>query len=210
MNYLLPCPACGTKSTVSSALAGQSIQCSCGRTIEVPTLRDLRQLESEGEPERPQTTWSRRKGLVFLGCVMMAVSAGFAGWFASKLPRGLDPAAVRAEVDALDPAASFILYEGQRPPMPVEQGPGKLIRDPVVHLLKGTFENPHPRFRLLAFNEAIRADADAAKRKTVVFWFPMLGGVGLIGMLVALSALLVRDDSARPLQKGRIREPSRP
>jgi hypothetical protein len=208
MNYLVPCPACGTKSSISSAQAGQTVRCTCGRTIEVPTLRDLRNLEPVGEPQRQQSTWNRRKGLVFLGCVMIAVAAGVAGWFAMKLPRSLDPAEARAEVDALDPAESVLLYEALQPPMPVEQGPGKVIRAPVEPLLKSTIESPHPGPRLLAYRSAFRIGSDAEKRKAVGFWFPLLGGVALVGLLIALSALLVRDDSARPSQKRRSREPS--
>lgn len=209
MNYLLPCPACGTKSTVSTAQAGQTVQCSCGRTVEVPPLRDLRQLESVGESERSQPSWNRRKGLIFLGCLMMGVAAGLAAWFTFAMPHAVDPVALRAEVDSLDPAESFILKEAQRPPIPVEGGAGKVIRDPVAHLLKATIENQHPRFRWLAVNEAMRADANVTKRKAASFWFPLLGGVGLVGLLIMLSALLIRDDSARATPKQRARTPSR-
>src|SRR5678815_2344165 len=43
-HYLLPC-ACGQQISVSAAQAGESLRCSCGAMVEVPTMRGLRELE---------------------------------------------------------------------------------------------------------------------------------------------------------------------
>ena len=43
-HYFLPC-SCGQKVRVEPAQAGGQVTCSCGKTVLVPTLRGLKQLE---------------------------------------------------------------------------------------------------------------------------------------------------------------------
>ena len=43
--FLLPC-SCGQKVRVGNAQAGAGVRCVCGKSLTVPTLRGLRELES--------------------------------------------------------------------------------------------------------------------------------------------------------------------
>jgi hypothetical protein len=201
MNYLLPCPACSQKLTVSAARAGQSVLCSCGQSLEVPPLRDLRQLELATDGDQPQSTWNRRKGLVFLGCTIMVICACISGWFMTKLPRNIDPGAVRKEIDAVnDPAIMLIRFQAGRQPAAKDVDAGKLIQAPLAEVYHGTFN--HPGHRAIAPVELTTALILVEQRKTVTYWFPLVGGIAGIGLLIALSALLVQGDSPRPTQKG--------
>jgi hypothetical protein len=200
MKYLLPCPACGQKLAVSSAQSGQSVLCSCGRSQDVPTLRDLRQLEQATDGDAPQSSWNRRKGLVFLGCTIMAICALVAGWFVTKLPRSFDPSAIRKEIDSVpEPAIMFIRMEAGRQPAGKENDVGKLIQGPLAGLYNETFK--HPSHRAIAPVELTTALILVEQRKMVSYWFPLVGGIAGVGLLIALSALLVPGDSPQPTQK---------
>jgi hypothetical protein len=199
MNYLLPCPACGQKSTVSSAQAGQSLRCACGQSLEVPAMRDMRQLEPVGESAIPQSTWNRRKGMVFLGCTLIATAAIGGGYLAWRMPRDVDPVAVRAEVDTLDPAGTFVCYQALRRSLPVESPIGGVILGPVKPLLHNYFENPYNQF--LAFRQLGNVAMNAQEREALSHWMPLVGAVAAVGLLITLSALIVRGESSRPAPK---------
>lgn len=80
--YYLPCPRCGVESKVGARSAGERLRCSCGAALDVPTLRDLRQLRPADDPATAAAAgWDRRKSLMFLGAVVTLfalVVAGFA------------------------------------------------------------------------------------------------------------------------------------
>jgi hypothetical protein len=72
--YLLPCP-CGQSLLVSKSQAGQSIECSCGQTVAVPTLRGFAQLQtadtttnsprsSRRYTDRSPQAWNPVRGLI--------------------------------------------------------------------------------------------------------------------------------------------------
>ncbi|MCC7085481.1 MAG: hypothetical protein IT427_10780 [Pirellulales bacterium] len=206
-NYLLPCPACGQHQTVSAAQAGQSIRCACGQSIEIPTMRHLRQLQPAAEIDRPGTTWNLRKGLLFLGCAIMGLCAAVAGWYYSKLPRAVDPNEVRTEIDALEPALSYISVQVWRLApeystystdslSPIMQSDsGKLIHGPLMDIYATTLESRHPMARFVAPHSTFNAIGRAHDRKALSFWLPAAAAGALVGLLIALSALLVRSES---------------
>jgi len=76
--YLLPC-GCGKKTRVGKAQAGQVVACECGKTLSVPTLRGLRNLElapvskESGPAARP--TWGPWRGASFSGGLALAAVA---------------------------------------------------------------------------------------------------------------------------------------
>jgi hypothetical protein len=81
--YLLPC-SCGQKTAVSVAQAGGQVLCVCGKNLQVPTLRGLRELEIAAvAPPEKKAGWSRVHGAVFasglavaaIGVVLLAMSA---------------------------------------------------------------------------------------------------------------------------------------
>jgi hypothetical protein len=74
--FLLPC-ACGQKVRVGKAQAGQAIRCACGKSLSVPTLRGMRELESAPPDEnlaksRKVAAWSPWHGAAFSGGLAVA------------------------------------------------------------------------------------------------------------------------------------------
>jgi hypothetical protein len=62
--YLLSCD-CGNAVSVDVGQAGGHVACSCGKTLEVPTLRLLRHLPTEpSKSELPRKSWNLRAGVV--------------------------------------------------------------------------------------------------------------------------------------------------
>lgn len=88
--YLLPC-SCGQKHPVEATQAGQVLQCRCGQPILVPTMQQLRGLESEEHVERlPQSAQaSLAHRLLLLGGLVMLVGAGLSVWVHWTRPRWL-------------------------------------------------------------------------------------------------------------------------
>lgn len=76
--YLLPC-GCGNKLEVDRSQCGLTLACSCGAQLTVPTLRGLQELEPVQAPPTAAGSaarrWSAGKGLIFLGCVLLVLSA---------------------------------------------------------------------------------------------------------------------------------------
>ncbi len=73
--YLLKCE-CGIEHPVETAQAGGTLSCSCGRTVSIPSFRELKQLPlvASGPPKRPKRTWHPLQGLLFgVGSVMFIV-----------------------------------------------------------------------------------------------------------------------------------------
>ncbi len=86
--YLLPC-SCGLTTPVTISQAGTNIQCSCGQSLQVPSIRGLKALppEKETEVSRQKPTKGAEYngvnvlGAIFvIGAVLLAVGIGIAGW----------------------------------------------------------------------------------------------------------------------------------
>jgi hypothetical protein len=74
-DYLLPC-SCGQKHRVVTAQAGGNVSCTCGKSLPVPTLRGLRDLEIAPPAQATKTRpgWNRTQGYTFvLGLLIAAV-----------------------------------------------------------------------------------------------------------------------------------------
>lgn len=89
MAYLLPCE-CGKKTPISPAQAGDRIPCECGAVLEAPTLREMRQLETDEAATDRQATaataWSVRHGALTAGLMLAALLAGVGLWFKATDP----------------------------------------------------------------------------------------------------------------------------
>ena len=77
--YLLPC-SCGNSVPVESHQAGGSVNCTCGQSLNVPSLRDLRELptKASGKIVRSKSQWGARQGTMTF-CLVMAVFSGGVG-----------------------------------------------------------------------------------------------------------------------------------
>ncbi len=81
-DYLLPC-TCGKKIGVTKSQAGQTVRCTCGTELEVPTLRNLSELERVGtRGVAKTTTWTNRHRLVFSLAIVALAGVLAAGYLA--------------------------------------------------------------------------------------------------------------------------------
>ena len=84
IKYLLECP-CGEKISVSASQAGQTVRCTCGKEREVPTLLELKKLEtieetpskrSFGGEEKP-SNWGPVQGVIAAGTLLSLMALGW-------------------------------------------------------------------------------------------------------------------------------------
>jgi hypothetical protein len=120
--YLLPC-SCGQKLAVSARQAGESVRCSCGATLEVPTLRGLDTLERAAAPAAPGRTWGDRQRAVFLLVVAALAAASIAGYLALILPADPTPPPppeIQSDASLAEAVAAYAdLKQGLVPPQSV-------------------------------------------------------------------------------------------
>ena len=95
-SYLLPC-ACGEKTPVTASQAGQSVHCSCGAQLEVPTLRGLRDLAQSDlargdSAARPTRSWNNRHRVTFVCFVLGLIAFAIGGYLTLNLPDVARPA----------------------------------------------------------------------------------------------------------------------
>ena len=63
--FLLPCE-CGQTLPIGISQAGQELTCSCGRSITIPSMRAIRQLQPvKAATKAPEKTWNPVKGFIF-------------------------------------------------------------------------------------------------------------------------------------------------
>lgn len=221
MKYLLPCPACNSRLPVETGQAGQTIRCSCGSSVEVPSIRGLRALEPLADERPVAASWTRRKGLLFLGAAMsigalVAAAAVLALRPAVNDDGGfriqVDEEAIHSEVAALPPVDSierFQMADAALPTTFAEQKPDEVP----VHLqpslgLLISFERPGS---ILAREGAAAVMRQVAqrneqrqtrenKRKAMNDWLVFIGIVFVVGILTAGSALAVGERKPRRRQ----------
>jgi hypothetical protein len=220
MKYLLACPSCGTKNPVETGQAGQSIRCSCGNTIEVPSIRAMRSLEAQGEEVPTAPRWSTRQGLIFLGLAITAAAlvVGASVLIArpavieeSDLAVKVDDDAIRREVQALSPTDAFIRYDVFASQIPLDFADHLKKKEvptylwPGASLLagyedKGSFSLA-PKTYSTATNRAIelriQAAARAQTRRSLNDWLWLIAAVGIAGLAMAIPALL--SQGGRPI-----------
>ncbi len=87
MKYLLPCE-CGKKVEVSPAQAGGTVFCPCGKTLSVPRLKTLRELESvdSHEEKRLSEGMSPRAAVLFLGGLVVLFAVVLLVYFGQGKP----------------------------------------------------------------------------------------------------------------------------
>jgi len=167
--YLLPCP-CGRKNPVDIAQSGQSIQCECGRRLDVPTMLKIRSLErvvEQEEPRRPQA-WGVRQGLVLLGVLVMALAGSGASALYLTMPTPPEPPGleyVQTQVDKLSLVETFVEWAQLR---------GGLATGPQI--IKQEYTK---------------------KRDAHVRWIVVAAVIGALGAACAASSLLVPKPGKR-------------
>ncbi len=71
MSYLVPCPKCETPLPVELGMSGETLRCSCGSAVEVPTLRVLRDMPRTDDIDIGNS-WTWRHGVLVLGAMLAA------------------------------------------------------------------------------------------------------------------------------------------
>ncbi|HEX4414510.1 MAG TPA: hypothetical protein VH107_12840 [Lacipirellulaceae bacterium] len=99
--YLLPC-VCGKSVPVDVRQAGARVTCSCGTTLEVPTLRQIRHLPQAASVDvHSAPAWGPRQGIVAV-CLILAISLlAWSAWVWRSEPEvpKFDPVARQKIVD---------------------------------------------------------------------------------------------------------------
>ncbi len=90
--YQLPCPSCSAVLKVSTTQAGESLTCSCGKEVLVPTLRELRQLDTAADEISAAKTssWSPLRGGLFVSGICLIAVAAIGHWRIDGQRRELD------------------------------------------------------------------------------------------------------------------------
>lgn len=115
--YLLPC-VCGQMIPVEQRQAGTTVTCTCGKILEVPTIRGFAKLSQVGETKEDlPPIWGLRQGLVFLGLVIALPAFAFAIFLYSQLPT-LNENNIEHFVKQLSPVESWALWRVYSEGMP--------------------------------------------------------------------------------------------
>jgi hypothetical protein len=116
--HLLTCE-CGKKVPVDIGQAGGQVTCSCGQQLNVPTLRNLKQLPAAETPASAGATrapWNIKKGFVAAGLILAALVASYAAWnhYSEPVVPQFDPsvrsAAVEKGLEKMTPTESWDLW----------------------------------------------------------------------------------------------------
>ncbi len=120
VRYRLPC-ACGQTVLVERSQAGLSVACSCGKSLEVPTIRGLAQLEAvQSAPD--QRRWTAQYGLLLIGALIALVAGGVTAWRVVRLgPDQFSEASINAtlqehlsQIDKMPPGEVVLLWQPLR------------------------------------------------------------------------------------------------
>jgi hypothetical protein len=119
--YLLPCP-CGQQIVVQPRQAGETISCSCGALLQVPTLLDMTRLEQAAPepvaPSPPPEAWGLRHRLLLLGVFLVAAAVVGVVWLYLERPVSrfdtIDPENIRQTAQKLAPSQAWNIWEGMK------------------------------------------------------------------------------------------------
>ncbi len=117
-SHLLPC-SCGQKVAVQPRQAGEVINCSCGASLQVPTMLEMAALErAQPGPQRPVRPWGIRESLALLGAVLFVGALGLVIFLLLHQPpppiparAEMDPDTIRRQTRALTPLESRRVWQ---------------------------------------------------------------------------------------------------
>jgi len=202
---------------VSTGQAGQTVNCRCGAPVEVPTIRELRDLQPAASEAGEAPAWGRRQGFFFVGIAIAALALIAIGAIWVTQPKLVDiraevgepdAAALLAEVKATSPDENYMRYEAIRPWPPTlfaqrEGVPSYLLAS--QELIKGfegngnSFLTPHAARPILEkiqqrSNENLYALHERKQRKD---WIVILAVAAGVGLVIAAAGLLVPAESPK-------------
>jgi len=196
------------------------LRCSCGGSVEVPTIRGMRELEVVADEQPAVGRWSPRQGAIFVGSVLAIGSLILGGYIwlmrpsensASILDSEVDEAAIEREVSGLTVVDTFTRIQlFNLPPFlagHMKQGSVPIQLLPSANLI-AAFEGQGQWLAPEAIKErskqvakhALEQRARAHTRQGMNDWLWLVAGIGAIGILLVSSALLSGRSRARPRQ----------
>jgi len=191
--HLLPCQ-CGRNIVVDPRQAGESVRCECGRSVDVPTLRQLRRLDPVKETDgrdKTRTPWSTGQGVVFaIGSLIALI--GFVAAILLFIHRS-----------RLDTA---------RPPAPdLERLREDTRRASADHLWEFWWKLSAIKEQRLK-RRTPRFILDRRRAKTLSTYMYFAAGAGTVGVGVATVAMFIRPKQRRKRRKrpGTTRSGQRP
>jgi hypothetical protein len=132
-DYLLPCSACGRTHRVSRRQAGGSVDCSCGATVSVPTMREMSQLEPAAEAVAVRhKEWGLRQRLWFIGSIIAGGGLAASMYFALvAMPTGMEFDMPQEMIQTIPPEAAWRYWTLVRHGMPQGMPPeaAKLVHE---------------------------------------------------------------------------------
>ena len=164
MQYLLPC-SCGQTVRITAAQAGAQVACVCGKSLPVPTLRGIQQLQiaPAERSAKAATRWSPMHGVLFVsGLTIATIGVVVLAYFGLKyiqlgghpITRDITDVVVKAEqerISELTPTQALAewtenvnsgLGEREEPPWiranKILAGYKNVIRTSVAALIAGT------------------------------------------------------------------------
>ena len=119
--YLLPC-RCGHQFVVEPPQAGETLSCSCGAMLQVPTMLEMTALEPAPSMVPTASTadgWGVRQGVLFLGIVFLLAALGIGvavhHWMRPIPPADLiNPEHIREVAKRLRPVQTWETWEAMK------------------------------------------------------------------------------------------------
>jgi hypothetical protein len=113
--YLLPC-VCGRQLPVEAGQSGTALDCECGRTVDVPTMRELARLKTAKETQDPNAKplWGWRQSIVFLGLLIVVGAVAFGAYMQFSRSKPFDYAALHEKANELQPADAWGFWRAFR------------------------------------------------------------------------------------------------
>jgi len=115
--YQLPC-SCGRQIVVEPRQAGEAMVCSCGASLQVPTLLEMRSLEpvpALAEPRPSDSGWGGRHRLLLLGGVFVSVAMVAGVWLSLNPPLSsvgtVSPETIQQTAQTLTPAQTWAIWK---------------------------------------------------------------------------------------------------
>jgi hypothetical protein len=110
MAYLLPCPHCERKLVVTTGEAGGQVRCECGTTVDVPTVRGMRELEPTAAPAEAATSWTTRHSVIFLGSLVAIAGLAFGAILHFRAAAVLPSGTFADDVRIMPPEETWTLW----------------------------------------------------------------------------------------------------
>jgi hypothetical protein len=111
--YLLPC-RCGQQIVVEPRQAGETVACTCGATLSIPTLLDIKNLDPapQADPAKTsRTMWSAKHQLRLLGMALLAAAMIGGVWLHMTRPTSrfdaVDPERIRENYKTFSPVVTW-------------------------------------------------------------------------------------------------------